>query len=122
MDTEREFCPECQRMVTVAYTQGPGHASQANIPDSNEPICLDFRPHCGDCTCPLFGQPGVVLGVRLARSGLSEESFERVTATCVGCGGTVEMEVLSSSLAYCPSCGTTNRLPGSATGAEHAGQ
>lgn len=116
MDTEKKFCPECQRMVTVAYTQGPGHASQANIPDSNEGVCLDFSPHCGDCTCPLFEQPGVVLGARLARSGLREDSFERVTARCEGCGETVEMEVLSASLAYCPGCGTTNNLP--ASGAE----
>ncbi len=106
METRTAFCPRCEGPIHVTLTDGPG--GHANVPDG-EVVCLDFHDKCTEGSCPLHGLPGVVMGVRLARSGLKPlEEWDTVTGVCDGCGNTVEMEVLDKTYAVCSICNTTN--------------
>ena len=109
MEKKTAFCPKCDSPVTVTITPGPMAADgQANMPDQNV-ICLDFHDKCGDGTCPLYGLPGIVMGVRLARSGLKPvDEWDTVSGVCSGCEEPVELELLDETYAFCPRCGTTN--------------
>jgi hypothetical protein len=107
MEARTAFCPKCDTPVQVTVTDGAldGHA---NIPDG-EVVCLDFHDKCTEGSCPLYGLPGIVMGVRLARSGMKPiGEWDTVAGVCDGCGNPVELEVLDDTYAYCPECGTTN--------------
>jgi len=108
MEKKTAFCPKCEGPIQVTVTEGHLEG-QANMPDSGV-VCLDFHDKCTEGTCPLYGVPGVVMGVRLARSGMKPlDEWDTVRGVCDGCGNTVELEVLDETYAYCPDCGTTNR-------------
>ncbi len=107
-ERHRTFCPHCQREVEVAITPPPPRDGHANLPEGGEVVCLEFGGDCtGEDLCPLAGTSPVVMGVRLARSGLREE-WETVRAVCEGCGQVAELEILDREHAFCPVCGTTN--------------
>lgn len=109
VETKKTYCTHCQKEVTVAITPAPPRSGQANLPDHEELVCLDFGGKCDGDVCPLSHYRPVVMGVRLAKSGLRDpEEWTTVRAQCEGCGQVSDMEVLDDGHAYCTLCGTTN--------------
>ena len=108
MEPKKAFCPRCEGAVKVTVTE-TALDGQANLSDS-QVVCLDFHEKCAEGECPLYGLPGIVMGVRLARSGMRPiGEWTTVNGVCDGCGNAVELEVLDATYAYCPMCGTTNQ-------------
>lgn len=105
--TTTAYCPGCNHKVRLALTPAHGHA-HANLPDGAQVLCLDFGEGCSEGTCPLTGRPGIVMGVRLARSHLEHE-WRTIHARCEACGAVAELEILDSRHAVCPQCDATNR-------------
>lgn len=110
MESRMMYCPKCDHDVTIAVTPAPLHGGQPHAGDmiDAEVVCLDFGPGCQGTMCSIFGLPRVVMGVRLARSGLRPEGLETVRALCDGCTRLVELEVVDETHAHCPDCGTIN--------------
>ena len=106
-ETRKTYCTHCQKEVLVAITPGAPRGGQANLPDHDEVVCLDFGDKCDGEVCPLSRYRPVVMGVRLARSGLREE-WGTVKAQCEGCGQVSELKILDGDHAFCSLCGTTN--------------
>lgn len=71
-------------------------------------VCLDFGGACGEGTCPLSGRPGIVMGVRLAKSHLNDAAFQLIHGECASCGSMVALEMLDRTHAICPECEATN--------------
>jgi len=108
-ETKKTYCTHCQKEVLVAVTRGAPRGGQANLPDHDEVVCLDFGDKCDGEVCPLSRFRPVVMGVRLARSGLRDPGqWKTVRAQCEGCGQVSELEVLDLDHAFCTLCGTTN--------------
>jgi hypothetical protein len=111
MTVEKEirhtYCIHCEREVQVAVSPGTPRNGQANLQESDEVVCLDFGDKCDGDVCPLSLCRPVVMGVRLARSGLREE-WTTVRAQCEGCGQVTDLKVLDREHAFCVLCGTTN--------------
>ncbi len=103
----KTYCSHCQKEVSVAVTPGAPRGGHANLQDHDEVVCLDFGDKCDGEICPLSRYRPVVMGVRLARSGLREE-WSTVEAQCEGCGQISEMKILDRDHAFCELCGTTN--------------
>jgi Zn finger protein HypA/HybF involved in hydrogenase expression len=110
METRSVFCPKCQHDVQVAVSTAPLHGGPPSVGDMTdaELVCLDFGSGCSGTMCTAFGLPRVVMGVRLARSGLRPERLDTVRAVCDGCGRFVELEVVDDTHAFCPQCNTIN--------------
>ena len=106
-ETRKTYCTHCQKEVEVAVTRAAPRGGQANLPDHDEVVCLDFGDKCDGDICPLSRFRPVVMGVRLAKSGLREE-WSTVEAQCEGCGQVSELKVLDREHAFCELCGTTN--------------
>lgn len=109
MKTQLAYCSACDQQVRITVTPAPLHGGHASLPDS-EVVCLDFGEKCTGSMCPMFGLPSILMGVRLARSGLHHKEWSTVDALCEGCGRVMPLEVLGPDTAYCEVCGTTNRL------------
>lgn len=107
LETRRTYCEHCQKEVVVTITPGSARSGQANLSDHEELVCLDFSDACDGETCPLSRHRPVVMGVRLARSGL-RDAWRTVRAQCEGCGQVSELLVVDRGHAYCTICGTTN--------------
>lgn len=109
MNTETAFCATCDRPVRFTWTPSPSHEGEANLREP-EVVCLEFGECCSGGTCPVSNLPKVVMGVRLARSGLREDAAWRtIRAPCEGCGAVREQKVIDPTYLVCPECGTTNR-------------
>jgi hypothetical protein len=106
-ETRQTYCTHCKKEVHVTVSRTAPRGGHANLPDHDEIVCLDFGDECDGEVCPLSRYRPVVMGVRLAKSGLREE-WTTVTAQCEGCGQISEMKVLDREHAFCPLCGTTN--------------
>jgi hypothetical protein len=107
LETRKTYCTHCQKEVVVAVSPGAPRGGQANLQDHDEVVCLDFGGDCDGEVCPLSRLRPVVMGVRLARSGLREE-WTTVRAQCEGCGRISDLKVLDRDHAFCVLCGTTN--------------
>ena len=107
LKTRTTYCAHCQKEVHVAVSPGSPRNGQANLRESDEVVCLDFGDRCDGEVCPLSRCRPVVMGVRLARSGLREE-WTTVRAQCEGCGQITDLKVLDRDHAFCALCGTTN--------------
>ena len=106
MTNDTVYCPGCNHKVRLAIT--PDHRDgHANLPEGGAVVCLDFGEGCSEGTCPLTGRPGLVMGVRLAKSHLPHEA-RTLTAHCDACGQVADMEVLDRTHAVCSVCGSTN--------------
>jgi hypothetical protein len=107
MDTRHVYCPGCNHKVRLVMTEGhlEGHA---NLPPGAEVVCLDFGEGCSDGVCPLTSRPGVVMGVRLARSHLRDEAFRTIHGECASCGQVAALEMVDDEHAVCPLCNSTN--------------
>lgn len=108
METRTVFCPKCNHDVTITVTPAPLHDGHATLPDGGELVCLDFGKGCSGRVCAISGAPRVVMGVRLARSGLPAERMERVQGVCDGCHRVAQLEVIDETHAHCPHCNTVN--------------
>lgn len=109
MKTRKAYCSACDRDVEIAVLEAPIHEGQATIPDGDV-VCLDFGERCTGAMCPMFGLPKLVMGVRLARSGLGESHLRTVRAMCESCEQVVDMQVLDEKRGFCPACRATSRL------------
>jgi hypothetical protein len=108
-ETQKTYCTHCQKEVLVVVKPAPQRGGQASLPDHDEVVCLDFGDRCDGEVCPLSRYRPVVMGVRLAKSGLRpQDEWRTVRAQCEGCGQVSEMDVLDLEHAYCTLCGTTN--------------
>jgi hypothetical protein len=108
MLTQTAYCSACDQDVRVVITDAPVHSDQAPLAGA-EVVCLDFGERCTGAMCPMFGLPRILMAVRLARSGLRPEAFRTHHAPCPDCGETVDLQILDSQYAHCPSCGSRNR-------------
>jgi len=106
-ETRKTYCQHCQKEVVVTVSPGSARDGQANLQDHDELVCLDFGDKCDGDVCPLSHFRPVVMGVRLARSGLREE-WRTVQAQCEACGRVSELEVVDMNHAFCTLCGSTN--------------
>lgn len=106
MQTRKVYCPKCDHDVTVTVTPQPLHGGHATLPDGGETVCLDFGPRCTGQLCAISALPKVVMGVRLARSGLPHPNMETVQALCEACGKVARLEVVDETHARCPQCDT----------------
>jgi len=106
-ETRKTYCTHCQKEVLVVITPGSSRDGHAMLQDHDEVVCLDFGEECDGEACPLSRCRPVVMGVRLARSGLREE-WTTVRAQCEGCGQVSDLKVLDRGHAFCVLCGTTN--------------
>ena len=106
-DIRTTFCSHCSKEVQVTLSPGTPRNGQASLQESDEFVCLDFGDKCDGDVCPLSRYRPVVMGVRLARSGLKED-WKTVRAQCEGCGQVTDLKVLDPEHAFCSLCGTTN--------------
>ena len=106
-ENQKTFCTHCQKEVLVTITPAAPRDGQVMVQDHDEVVCLDFGDMCDGEVCPLSRFRPVVMGVRLARSGLREE-WTTVRAQCEGCGQLSDLKVLDREHAFCVLCGTTN--------------
>ena len=109
MKKEKAFCSGCNHMVRLVFTDPPPRSGHANLRDEAEIVCLDYNETCPGGKCPNTGKPGIVMGVRLAKSHMNEEAFETLHARCEGCGEISDLEILDDTFALCTLCNTTNR-------------
>jgi hypothetical protein len=109
MKQEVAFCSGCGHQVRLAFTDPPPHSGHANLREDAEIVCLDYKEGCTAGKCPTTGKPGIVMGVRLAKSHLNDAAFKIIHARCDGCGEVADLEVLDDTFALCPLCNTTNR-------------
>lgn len=108
MKTEIAYCSGCGHKVRLVFTDPPPHDGHANLRDGAEIVCLDYEDGCSGGKCPMTGKSGIVMGVRLARSHLADDSFETVHARCSACGQVSDLEVLDEEFAVCTMCEATN--------------
>ena len=109
MKSETAYCSGCGHQVRLVFTDAPPHDGHANLREDAEIVCLDYKEGCTAGKCPNTGKPGIVMGVRLAKSHLNDDAFDTIHARCDGCGQIVDLEVLDETFALCPLCNTTNR-------------
>jgi hypothetical protein len=109
MHTHIAFCSACDQDVRVAITDAPVHSDQAPVAGP-EIVCLDFGEKCTGSMCPMFGLPRILMGVRLARSGLRPEVFRTLQAPCQECDAVGELKVIDRDVAFCEACGSRNRM------------
>lgn len=109
MRSETAYCSGCGHQIRLVFTDPPPHDGQANLREEAEIVCLDFGEGCAAGSCPATGKPGIVMGVRLAKSHLNDAAFRVIHARCEGCGQVSDLEVLDGTFALCPLCDTTNR-------------
>lgn len=107
METQHVYCPGCNHKVKLVVTDAHLHG-HANLPEGAQMVCLDFGEGCSEGTCPLTGRPGVVMGVRLARSHLNDDAFRVVHGECASCGMLTELEMVDEEHAVCSLCDSTN--------------
>ena len=109
MKKELAFCSGCGHKIRLVFTDPPPHSGQAPLRDGAEIVCLDYKETCAGGKCPTTGKPGIVMGVRLAKSHMNDEAFETIHARCEACGEVSDLEVLDDTFALCTLCNTTNR-------------
>jgi hypothetical protein len=109
MKSEIAYCSGCGHQVRLVFTDPPPHDGQANLREDAEIVCLDYHEGCSGGKCATTGSPGIVMGVRLAKSHLNDASFKTIHARCDGCGQVSDLEVLDDTFALCTLCNTTNR-------------
>ncbi len=107
MRTAIAYCAGCGHQVHLVFTDPP-YDGHANLRDGAEIVCLDYQGECAGGLCPTTGKPGIVMGVRLAKSHLKDETFSTIHAHCDGCGQVSDPMVLDKRLALCALCDTTN--------------
>jgi len=108
MKTEIAYCSGCNHKVRLVFTDPPPHDGHANLRDEAEIVCLDYQEGCSAGRCPATHKPGIVMGVRLAKSHLNDAVFETIHAACQACGMISDLEVIDERFALCTLCDTTN--------------
>jgi hypothetical protein len=104
------YCKACDKQVSVTVSQQPLHEGHANLSDGQDLVCFEFSTRCPTGRCPVSGTPSVVMGVRLAKSGLPPvNGWKTIHLHCDACEAVTEMDVLDNVHAFCPTCSTTRR-------------
>ena len=109
MYTRTAYCPSCSRSVEVMLTGLSELGEWNDTVHRAEPVCLDFGPRCHGPSCPVFGLPRIVLGVRIPGQTTSQ-GLRTVTARCDCCGAVVDMIAANASHGVCPECEALNRI------------
>lgn len=109
MKTELAYCSGCGHQVRLVFTDPPPHDGHANLKDGAEIVCLDYHESCSGGKCPSTGVPGIVMGVRLAKSHLNDEAFKTIHARCEACGQVSDLEIIDANFALCTLCNATSR-------------
>ncbi|MEX0892545.1 MAG: hypothetical protein WEB88_10280 [Gemmatimonadota bacterium] len=110
METQTAYCSACDQQVRIVVTPQPVHGGQATLDDGPDVVCLDFGHKCTGSLCPMFGLPRILMGVKLAQSGLKpDEEWESFRAPCQGCSQMVDLRIIDALYALCPSCSARNR-------------
>jgi hypothetical protein len=109
MKTQTAYCSGCGHQVRLVFTDPPPRDGHANLRDEAEIVCLDYSEACPGGKCPTTGKPGVVMGVRLAKSHLNDDAFRTLHARCEACGAISDLEILDDTFAVCTLCNSTNR-------------
>lgn len=107
MDQRLVYCPGCNHKVRLVITEGHPDG-QANLPEGAQVVCLDFGEGCSEGSCPVTGRPGVIMGVRLAKTHLNDDAFRVVHGECASCGLLASLEMVDEEHAVCPLCSSTN--------------
>ena len=111
MEFELTYCTHCDKKVRTAVTRATNHAAHANVPDGGLLVCLDVGEDCEGATCALSGTSTLLMGVRLARSGvIPDEEWPHVDLMCEDCNHEVGMEVIDRTHVFCPVCQTTHAV------------
>ncbi|HSG49661.1 MAG TPA: hypothetical protein VLA43_17700 [Longimicrobiales bacterium] len=107
MEEKRVYCPGCNHKVRLVITEEHPDG-QANLPEGAQVVCLDFGEGCSEGSCPVTGRPGVIMGVRLAKSHLNDAALREVHGECASCGFLTTLEMVDDEHAVCSLCGSTN--------------
>lgn len=107
MEEKRVYCPGCNHKVRLVITDAHPDG-QATLPEGAQVVCLDFGEGCSEGSCPVTGKPGVIMGVRLAKSHLNDEALREVHGECASCGFLSTLEMVDDEHAVCNLCGSTN--------------
>lgn len=108
MQSHKAYCSACDQDVHVVITDGPRYSDQAPLAES-QVVCLDFGARCTGSMCPMFGLPRMLMGVRLAESGLRPGAFETVNAPCPACDNVVDLQLIDDKHVFCPACSARSR-------------
>lgn len=108
MQSQTAYCSACDQDVRVVITDAPAHEGQAPLADA-QVVCLDFGARCTGSMCPMFGMPRILMGVRLAQSGLRPDAFATVSAPCPACDARVDLQMIDDQYVFCPSCGSRSK-------------
>jgi len=108
MEVHHAYCSACDSPVRIAVTPSGAYSGQAPVADQPDVVCLDFGERCTGAMCPMIGLPRILMGIRLAQSGL-RDSWQTFKAPCQSCGMDVDFEVLDSKYALCPACNSRHR-------------
>jgi hypothetical protein len=107
MNTTIAYCSARDQDVRIAWLESsPDGQTQLVEP---EVVCLDYGEKCTGALCPSFGLPSMLMGVRLARSGLPTAPWRTVYAACGECGQVSDLRVVNADYLYCGVCGSTLR-------------
>ena len=109
MHTRTAHCPSCSRSVEVMLTGLSELGEWEEQVHQAEPVCLDFGARCHGPSCPVFGLPRIVLGVRIPASDAGA-GFPTHTARCDCCGAVVDMIAANATHGVCPECEALNRV------------
>lgn len=107
MNERLVYCPGCNHKVRLVITEGHS-GGQATLPEGAQVVCLDFGEGCSEGNCPVTGRPGVVMGVRLAKSHLNDAALRVVHGECASCGALTQLEMVDDEHAVCVLCDSTN--------------
>jgi hypothetical protein len=108
MEIQHSYCSACDQQVRIVVTPASAYSGQAPVADQPDVVCLDFGERCTGAMCPMIGLPRMLMGIRLAKSGLRDE-WQTFQAPCQSCGRNVDFDVIDANYAMCPSCHTRHR-------------
>lgn len=109
MEIQHAFCTACDQPVRIVVMPASAYSGQATVADQGDVVCLDFGEKCTGAMCPMLGLPRMLMGIRLARSGLADAAWQTFHAPCQSCGQTVDFEILDARFALCPACNARHR-------------
>ena len=96
MHLHTTYCCERDREVRVGW-----------LGEQAELVCVDFSEECTGPFCPSSTLPSILMGVRLARSGLPVRQWRTFRAVCPDCEHECDLKVLSQDYLFCPLCQST---------------
>ncbi|MDA1080899.1 MAG: hypothetical protein O2973_04345 [Gemmatimonadetes bacterium] len=110
MDTRKVYCSECDREVSLAFTDPPTNpGGQASLSDGDL-VCLEMNERCHGHVCPVCRISPEALAVRIAKSGLRPDQHATLHAMCDGCQRETDLMMTRGGYVTCPECGATRMM------------